>query len=59
MLIHEYQSDDNALSDLVLAKSQEKIRIISEHESSNDKALIHDGVDAATGTETPWLARCP
>jgi hypothetical protein len=59
ILIHGYRPGDNSPTDLVFNESGDKLRIIWERENDTGRVLIDDGLVAATGRRTGWLARCP
>ena len=58
LLLHQSRAADDVLVDVVLGKEHGKIRLLSESEIGTGKELIRDGVTAATGQQTPWLAHC-
>jgi hypothetical protein len=53
-----FESDESSLTDLVVGRSEGKIRLLSQHAFGAEQYQIKDGVVAGTGAETPWLSRC-
>jgi hypothetical protein len=58
LALRGFDADESSLTDIVLSHSADKIRVLSEHEFGSGKYRIQDGVIAATGAESPSLARC-